>query len=88
MVREQAFGGKGGSDQGHMGKGMSVVMGNGGKGQIRSVNKFGMFGLNVGSGSGVFGLSAGMGSGRADVGHSGMLGARIDRHKHRRRTLL
>ena len=58
-----------------MGKGMSVVMGNGGKRQVRSVNQLGMFDLNVGTGSGVFDLCAGTGSGRADVGHSGMLGA-------------
>ena len=58
MVREQVFRNKGGSDQGHMGKGMSVVMGDGGKGQVRSVNPLGMFGLYEGTGSGMFRLGA------------------------------
>ena len=80
MVREQVFRNKGGSDQGHMGKGMSVMMGNGGKGQVRSVSQLGMFGLHEVTGSRAYDFGVGTGSDRANVGHGGMtsVGASAD----------
>ena len=58
----------------HMGKGMSVVVGNGGKG-VQAVNKLSMFGLYEGTGSREHGVGIGgitvVGTG-ADAGVGGM----------------